>query len=79
MGINFLLWSIALGQGVKILRQKRVNSHEIQETFYGEDSEMLEQVTQKDDGCIPGNTQGCSEHPGLVEAGLAYCREGWTA
>lgn len=34
---------------------------------------MLEQVTQKDGGySIPRNIQGCSECPGLVEAGLAY-------
>ena len=40
--------------------------------YYTEGGEPLAQVAHSGGGCpIPGNIQGCSEQPGLVEGGPA--------
>jgi len=44
--------------------------------YYTEGGEPLAQVAHSGGGCpIPGNIQGCSEQPGLVEDVPAHRRE----
>lgn len=69
MGINILVGHVAIGQGVKVLNQKRVNLGQMhEEVFHNEDDKTLEQVAQKGGLCpIPKNIHGqarqCSEQP----------------